>query len=451
MPDDPGKSQLRPAATNPWYVLMTVAGEHAGTRIDTSLHARNRRYWNGWQAQALSDKKKAKLIQSGCATEAELAPFSDDEDEAIAEALRKRCPSATRPEPGHRLDLSGSTFEERLICGGFIFSEDVDFRSVTFSGDVFFNNAIFFGKALFESVTFSESAVFHSATFSGAASFHSATFSRYAGLTSAAFAGRADFESATFSGDAFFDGVTFSEDAAFSDATFRFPTCFGPRRNEHIPVCPVRFLQEPPAFFGTTLHEDTDFTDVAWPPVPDDADPARRRTGAIRHRRAYERLKLLMDSQKKVADELMFQRLELRCREVEATGDWRSREWWVARASRLFGALSDYGWDPVKPVLYLGGLILAGWALIFVAEWWDYNLGAWPDPDRPAEYLGLGRSFALSLSNVFGFLGLNRTFLADEVRTLTTASEIVSTVQTVAGLVLLFLLGLALRNRFRIK
>lgn len=35
-----------------------------------------------------------------------------------------------------------------------------------------------------------------------------------------------------------------------------------------------------------------------------------------------------------------------------------------------------------------------------------------------AEYLGFGQSFALSVSNVFGFLGLNRTVLSDEIKTL---------------------------------
>lgn len=262
------------------------------------------------------------------------------------------------------------------------------------------------------------------------------------------FSGHANFQKANFIGPALFFSATFTQNADFSDATFQSLTRFGRLRD---PGAHVRFLSEPPQFFGATLHEDTDFTDVEWPPVPDDSDLEDRRARAIRHRRAYERLKLLMDGQKKVADELMFQRRELRCREAEATGDWRSREWWVAGVSRLFGALSDYGWDPVKSAIYLCGLLLTGWALIFIAEWWDYNLGAWPDPDRPAEYLGFWQSGALSLSNVFGFLGFNRTFLADEVRTLTAISEIVSGTQTVVGLILFFLLGLALRNRFRIK
>ncbi len=82
--------------------------------------------------------------------------------------------------------------------------------------------------------------------------------------------------------------------------------------------------------------------------------------------------------------------------------------------------------------------------MIFIAEWFEHWFGS-------NEYLGFGQSFALSLSNVFGFLGFSRTFLSDEIKTLTAFSEVVSATQTIVGLILFFLLGLSLRNRFRIK
>jgi hypothetical protein len=146
----------------------------------------------------------------------------------------------------------------------------------------------------------------------------------------------------------------------------------------------------------------------------------------------------------------MFQRRELRCRVAEVTGDWRTREWWVAGASRLYGLLSDYGWDPVRPAIYLVYLWLVGWALIARADCWGYIVEHWANP-IPTEYVGFWQSCALSFSNLFGFLGLNRTFLWDEIRTLTVFSQVVSAAQTVFGLILVFLLDLALRNRFRIK
>ena len=159
--------------------------------------------------------------------------------------------------------------------------------------------------------------------------------------------------------------------------------------------------------------------------------------------RSYERLKLLMAGQNKVHDELMFQRLELRCREI---AEPHSLATW---GSRMFGWLSGYGWSLTRPAGGLAANVGLGWWLIFCPEWADFHLGTWTD--KAPEFLELGQSFALSISNVFGFLGLSRSFLSDEIKTLTAASEIVPATQTILGLILFFLLGPALRNRFRIK
>ena len=72
----PEKPGLKPAETNPWYVLMTVAGERTGGRISTDLHAKNQRYWNGWMAQKLSDEQKQKLIEEEHASAEDLTSFA---------------------------------------------------------------------------------------------------------------------------------------------------------------------------------------------------------------------------------------------------------------------------------------------------------------------------------------------------------------------------------------
>jgi uncharacterized protein YjbI with pentapeptide repeats len=322
MPEKIEKPELRPAATNPWYVLMTVAGEQMGQIFydnDWALHGRNRRYWNGWQAQALSDNEKAKLIADGRATEADLAPLTEDENADVAAALAERCPDAAHPEPVAPVDLAWCRFEHLLYCHRFVFW-GANFTGATFSGDASFVLANFFagtnfkeatfsGHATFQIATFSDDAYFQSVTFSGNAKFSDATFFERAFFASAMFPESADFRSATFSRDARFKsatfcgpadfrGAAFSGAADFSDATFKSATRFGPHRDDagrH----PSKFHGEPPAFFGATLHEDTDFTDVEWPLPPGDADLKLRHEHAIRHRRAYERLKLLMDSQKR--------------------------------------------------------------------------------------------------------------------------------------------------------
>ena len=70
---------------------------------------------------------------------------------------------------------------------------------------------------------------------------------------------------------------------------------------------------------------------------------------------AYERLKLIMAEQRKFADEHMFLRQELRCREARYPGDFESV------VSRIFGLLSFYGWSVTRPLKGLAFTWLAGW------------------------------------------------------------------------------------------
>ncbi len=574
---------LKDARQKLWYVLMTMAGEQApdarGDRYDVCLHARNRRYFNGWMAQALSDEDKRKLIDAKRATEEDLAPLKEDEKTAIRKVFAGSYPEADTIQPDtHPCDLADCEITG-VICHGFVFSGDAIFRSsssehvcfrdatffkktdfhdarfrntdfrnasfeddaafqnatfsgdatfqnarfrnadfqnasfkddaafqnasssgdvcfrdatffkktdfhdakfrnadfgnatfygdaafqrATFSGDAAFQNASFFEKTLFQDVKFqnadfrkasfeihdassgdatfqnatsSGDATFQNATFSGNALFQNASFSRGttfqnakfqktdfehaafsgdAAFRSTSFSGDASFQNAAFSGSASFQNATFSGDANFSDATFKGPTT----------LVQTGFENWPPKFFNAALHEDTDFTDVGWPAVP------KNPKDATNHRRRYERLKQLMDSQKKFFDEHRFHRLELRCREVE--DGWRS---FSGVGSRLFRYVSDYGWSIGRPLCGLTITFLCGgWGLIRF------------DPE-----LELGRALGLSFSNTFSLLGLGRTFFQEELTGLTPTSEIVSGVQFFLGPLFLFLLGLALRNRFRIR
>jgi len=58
----------------------------------------------------------------------------------------------------------------------------------------------------------------------------------------------------------------------------------------------------------------------------------------------------------------------------------------------------------------------------------------------------------LSLANTFGLLGLRKDFVDPRLlNDLPGALKVVAGLQTVIGAVLLFLFGLAVRNRFRVK
>ena len=48
--------ELRPANENPWYVLMTLYGDAYG---------KNRKVWNSWAAQVLTDEEKLAYEELG--------------------------------------------------------------------------------------------------------------------------------------------------------------------------------------------------------------------------------------------------------------------------------------------------------------------------------------------------------------------------------------------------
>jgi hypothetical protein len=389
--------RLKPAAKNPWYVLATIAGEQTKQRFDTKLHERNRRYWNGWACSKMSEEERAELAERLDLRVEELAPWSKEERATVVAAFAERLGAGVPiPDP----------------------SKTVDFRDTHVKNTLGFLTCVLAGHAWFRGATFSRSARFAGATFSGSARFAGATFSGHARFDGATFSGNALFDGATFSGDAWFDGATFSGYAAFSDGAFDGPTSFAK----------ARFSGAVPTFYNRRFHQDTDITtDKAfWPPVTEE--------NARDSKRAYTRLRQIMAELHKPDAEAFFGRQELRCDEVLDKGLSK----WVSRA---YGVLSDYGFSFTRPALALAGMIRFLWPLY--GSWLKHGAG-----QEGAILSGLGLSFA----NTFPYLGFQRLYFdVDVIRAFPWWLKLLGGFQTVAGGVLLFLLLLGLRNRFRLR
>ena len=494
-----------PGNENPWYVLLTVAGDHS-SGFDEDTHARNRRFWHGWVAEGMEPEHIDSAVELIGVDPREFEPLQPEDRDAIDRALAERANGA-QPEIGARIDLSATDFSDEINFRGFVFPGDLrfvdaiirstaEFTDCVFQGyanflrcefkdyasfnrthfkrgadfpevkfhevaefeksrhyeDSDFNNAVFhrtarfhetrfdgvvrfqeaqLAWALFVDANFCNHAYFRRAKFNGHAAFKKAGFARYADFSSisvtedfiaegAEFFGYAYFRGATFNGDANFQSTRFLERARFNDATFNKTTKFA-----H-----ARFEQEPPMFFGASVHEDTSWYHVHWPKPSGDIEKAHE------HLRAYERLKLLMDSQKKTHDEQMFHRMELRCREIE---DGYPRN----LPSRLYGWISDYGWSLARPSLALLFVVLAGWVLLGpILCWSDGEIGACTF-----------KALFTSTSNTFSFLGLWR-LVPDAFNAAIMESPLALTIrflQAVLGPVFLFFLLLALRNKYRMR
>ncbi len=398
--------ELQPANENPWYVLATVHGEIEGALWETEnmeRAAQNRRIWNGWACQGMSKEDRENLAQKLGLETAELADLNADEQSLLEQAFKDRL----------GVDAIVPMSEER-----------VDFRKMHFVNTFVFTKCIVAGVAYFESASFSGGAYFDSATFSGVASFGSATFS-----------GDAYFGSATFSGFADFGSATFSYVAYFSSAGFESATRFDA----------ARFLSAVPQFHAAKLYDDTTFSLPGdylqyWPPLGGTIDVKGRQEPVVvmpaaEQKRAYNRLRLFYNKTLQVKEEQFFHNREMTCEREMAGGLMRL-------VYGGYAVVSDYGYSVVRPVAGLGMVIAAGWFVLVLSL---------ARGEMTVNGLGL-QALGLSVANTFSFLGFGRLFFGGEFyQKLPVVLQTLSGTQTVLGFILLFFLGLGLRNRFRLR
>jgi uncharacterized protein YjbI with pentapeptide repeats len=353
---------------------------------------------------------------------------------------------------------------------------EVDFEGSTFAGNVDFDSTKIcdgrFQSVIFSAETkFQHAAVnngdFQDAAFLGDSDFREATFAEQIRFDRATFSSDVSFQNAIFSNKASFIGVTFASRAWFVNAEMKGPTSF------EFAI----FQSEPPQFSDAKLSEGTIWRRVSWP-LPESPDQAGPFIDA------YEKLKLEMDRLKKHHEELDFFALELQSRWVYH-GAWRPVSelklfghtipipslttpavtltpkarilfrrtfalppikipaWKIALYRPapglpivLYEFLSDYGRSYARPLLGLAITAIGGAPLF----WAHLGLSR------------LGQALGLSLANTLGVLGFRKDFIDTRlIDGLPGSLKIIAALQTIFGIVLLFLFGLAIRNRLRIK
>ena len=456
MTDD--QIELRPANENPWYVLATYYGEQTGDRIDEDLHAKNRGVWNRWMAAALSHENRQKLIDEGRATKAELTSISAEERRELWADCRS--PDLPAPNPATNIDLSDTVFSNTVSFAHFIFPAPTmfarsafqglaDFQQAAFQGNTYFDHAAFQGYADFRHAAFQGyvgfwhtafqgNAYFRHAAFQGNADFEHAAFQKYADFQHAAFQGDADFQHAAFQGDADFNGPAIREDTAkfrqfvgfvnFGEATFSGSADFTNREFlDKTNFNNAKFLTRAPVFADTTLHEGTTWHDVQWPGTPDDPIAARDMADAYSHLR--RRSNAIQDHEA----ELDFYGRELRAKRAAVGGA-------TGFLFSLYDWSCGFGASVGLPFFWLLGL-WAGLAPVYhLILQHAGRTGIDPAP-----------IYGFSLASLGGFFGMRKEFFADFTENLPAMAQTLSGAQSLLGAVFVFLLGLSLRNRFRIK
>ncbi len=135
-----------------------------------------------------------------------------------------------------------------------------------------------------------------------------------------------------------------------------------------------------------------------------------------------------MDRLKKHEDELDFFARELQSRRV-MLGPWRGLP--IA----LYGLVSDYGRSYSRPLYALFAVAAFGTLVLLLSG----AVAPWQSP-------------GLSLANTFNVFGFRKDFFDPAtIEHLSALLKILAALQTICGAILLFLFGLGVRNKFRIK
>ena len=311
-----------------------------------------------------------------------------------------------------------------------LFSGDATFESATFTANAFFKSAVFEKSAFFELATFSGDANFDSTKFYGFTSFTDAIFSNESHFTSVTFSGDAMFESATFTGHTNFESATFWNNAIFGKATFSDKVIY--RNSTFLSLTSfdtASFNLNVPDFRGAKLHEATEWHRAQWPPPPKNIQNAKEQVYDQVY--AYERLKQEMERLKKHEDEQAFFRRELRARR-ELYSLWSMERFF----DFLYEFLSNYGHSTKKPLLWLlASLIL--WSFVFLV------------PDITGMCMTILEAVSLSFANLFLIFPIHNVITPTLV--FSSTAKIIVVVESFSGTLLLFLLGVALRNQFRMR
>ncbi len=314
----------------------------------------------------------------------------------------------------------------------------ISFEGSLFAGQCFFREAVFRGVAIFVGASFARPTNFEQARFESGAFFMGSEWTQISrppssqihlevkalaeaiGANPTSFP-RMHFGSTYFGGDTNFSGRKFSEGLSFAIA--KLPS--------NRPSSPTVFLSAP-KFHNCELHQDTDFDKASFPAASGNSDAIR----------AYRTLKLAFSQQQDSQEEHRFFKLEM---EEEAVAEKGAKRWLY----RLYKYSSDYGFRVAWPLgWFLLATTLAGMLYAVQAELkFDFN-GTYLAPLVQFSFAsaipGLEKLAEPAALRLFGEVSKG-------IANYSLPTVLTLLAQKAISVLMLFLIGLALRNLFKMK
>ena len=341
------------------------------------------------------------------------------------------------------VDFSFFVFPIKVSFAKAVFYESANFSNVLFFGNADLSNpnnlyisksrtesadfteTYFTKQAIFTNTIFSESVSFNDSVFNGGANFKDAVFDTLALFLNITFKFYTDFTNAIFHGITGFAKTKFLSGVNFTNATFIHGVTFDKIKTaSSINFTKTKFKNSTPNFYNADLHSDIIWDESKWPILN-----RKSNTSTVdKNKSAYENLASHMKKLDKYHDEHSFYREEMRCRRWLAGYPTKCFYW-------FYESLADYGYGVERALLGWFLHIFVGMILIATAT--KNNLCSLPVSFANSHsFLFFNKG---ALSGCYGYFTGNLFF------------NIIWGFQTVIGIILLFLLLLTLRIRFRLK
>ena len=492
------KPQLITALENPHYHLLNWYGEP--TTSDDNVIKKNLLFWHRWIFNDLSDDQKKWLIQENIFDQNEFSAFTLHEKNTyiwkLEQRLNKEFPEQHFFLRDGRVDLTRTYFNSIFYCKNYLFPNGLTLNGSTFNITPNFKNAKFIKYSNFENTTFKKSANFHNTRFLKGATFSNNEFSDQADFTSATlksvtfnnvkFNGGACFENTIFQGiikftgstefikNAHFNGATFSKNSdtrtvsTFEETIFRCNAGFhNTKFHSKIYFKEVIFEQEVDftlAEFNCDFHADH----VTYKKLP----TLSSLDGIIHPFSILNSINNFIDS-KTTMTEMRSAKVQtykntfaaLKSKALEIHQDDFVRNIWAIElklkrqdildkdkipvsdfleimASWLYEKTSDFGRSYTRPFGILICLIIIGIIVQFLLQFISYPpyLFDWKE--------GAVTAIEISISNSLLFL---LPWSSDNIKYMNGCVKTLSLFQSIFSFILFFLIGLGLRNKFKIK
>ncbi|WP_375210473.1 pentapeptide repeat-containing protein [Hyphomonas jannaschiana] len=386
-------------------------------------------------------------------------------------------------------NFNSAIFRDRARFYSASFSRNADFSYSKFQSDADFTYTKGNGDFSCSGAEFSKLAWFPSSVFAGRSFFYESTFEDAVSFASSTFSGVFDFSSATLKGEVYFADASFEKMALFTDVRWPSKSIDNAFRN-------ARF-QERADFTCDNFHSISSLNEVKFDIEPIFSEPTERGAQDAIFKRAVKSTKESISFDERMRrefkkDRLVYDGAKPDDRWAALSGGYRTLKnvaerngdfllvqtyyrfeiktrvkrpripFWEKVAAAFYGVSSDYGNSIARPFASLG-IMLVTFALVYLAL--AVHVGLVPLKDGQSLKDAYLESLDFSLKNVFRPLSALSTDPPKEGDTSRLAGKLInnygigfglivtsiSIVQSLIGIALAFLFGLAVRRRFQIE